>query len=337
MSIRIAINGYGRIGRCIVRALYEGNRKRDISIAAINELAYPDSITHLTKFDSTHGIFAGDVLYDGTCLQVNGDKILLLCERNQEKLPWYELDIDVVLECSGSYTDRSMAEKHLAGGARKLLLSCPGQSDVDATIVYGLNHHTLTGNERIVSNASCTSNCISHVIYLLNKHFGIENGVITTTHSMMNDQPVIDAYHHADQRKNRSSSFSIIPVATGLAKGIDRLFPELQGKFKAVSLRVPTMNVSLMQLTAQVRLAPKAKEVNALFREAAASQLKGILGYTDLPLVSCDFNHNPHSAVFDSSQTSVSGMLVTVMAWFDNEWGYANRMLDTVRQMMQTR
>lgn len=331
MTKRIAINGYGRIGRCIVRALYESGLHKELRVVAINELADPASITHLTKFDSTHGTFAGTVSYDGRSLQVNGDDILLVNERDPAGLPWGELGVNIVLECSGSFTDRATAEKHLASGAGKFLFSCPAQSDVDATIVYGLNHDQLRGDERIVSNASCTSNCISHVVRLLDERFGIEHGTITTTHSMMNDQPVIDHYHHPDLRKSRSSGNSIIPVTTGLARGIGRLFPHLQGRFEAIALRVPTMNVSLMQMTAQVRRTAEVREVNEIFRHEAQSRLKGILEYTDLPLVSCDFIHNPHSAVIDSTQTSTSGALINVMVWFDNEWGYANRMLDTTR------
>lgn len=334
MSIRVAINGYGRIGRCILRALYESGKRDRIHIVAINELASLDSITHLTRFDSTHGTFGGRVSCDGTNLIVNDDNIHVSCESEISRLPWKELEVDVVFDCTGNFNSRMHAERHLTAGAAKVLFSCPAQSDVDATIVFGLNHQTLTRDDRIVSNASCTSNCISHVIRLLDDSCGVESGVITTTHSMMNDQPVIDAYHHPDLRKSRSSGNSIIPVTTGLAKGIDRLFPRLKGRFKAVSLRVPTMNVSLMQLTARVQRKTDVTSLNALFREAAASELDGVLGYTELPLVSCDFNHDPRSAIVDGSQTSVSGdRLVNIMSWFDNEWGYANRMLDTVEAM----
>ena len=335
MSIRIAINGYGRIGRCILRALYESGKREQVQIVAINELASLASITHLTQFDSTHGKFGGTVTCDGTNLMVNNDVIKISCEKDVSLLPWKDLDVDVVLECSGSYSDRLVAEQHLQSGAGKVLFSCPAQSDVDATIVYGLNHELLTAENRIVSNASCTTNCISHVIRILDQLCSIESGVITTTHSMMNDQPVIDAYHNPDLRKSRSSGNSIIPVDTGLAKGIDRLFPHLQDRFKAVSLRVPTMNVSLMQLTAAVRKQTTVDTINEVFKQAADGELNQVLGYTDLPLVSCDFNHDPHSAVLDSTQTSISGdTLVNLMAWFDNEWGYANRMLDTVLIMM---
>ncbi len=335
MSIRIAINGYGRIGRCILRALYETGTREQMEIVAINELADPASIMHLTRFDSTHGTFNGSVACDGRNLIIDNDHIRMCCESDLALLPWEEIGVDLVLECSGSFVERKTAEQHRESGAGKVLFSCPAQSDVDVTVVYGLNQHQLRPEHAIVSNASCTTNCISHVIHLLHGYCGIDHGIITTIHSMMNDQPVIDAYHNPDLRKSRSSGNSIIPVDTGLAKGIDRIFPNLKGRFNAVSLRVPTMNVSLMQLTAQVQRPVKAEGLNRMFKAAAMGQLHGILGYTELPLVSCDFNHDAHSAIIDSSQTSVSGEhLVNVMAWFDNEWGYANRMLDTAMAMM---
>ncbi len=335
MSIRIAINGYGRIGRCILRALYESGRREQLQVVGINELASLEAITHLTRFDSTHGQFRDQVECEGSELVVGGDRIQVSREQDIANLPWGKLDVDVVFECSGSFTDRATAEKHVQSGAKKVLFSCPAESDVDATIVYGLNHTTLDGTEQIVSNASCTTNCISHVIRILDECFGIESGVITTTHSMMNDQPVIDAYHHPDLRKNRSSGNSIIPVDTELAKGIARLFPDFEDKFKAVSLRVPIMNVSLMQLTAHVRSSENAAGINEVYQQFANDELQGVLGYTELPLVSCDFNHDSRSAVLDASQTSVCGSLVNLMSWFDNEWGYANRMLDTAIVMME--
>ncbi|RZW19501.1 MAG: type I glyceraldehyde-3-phosphate dehydrogenase [Desulfobulbaceae bacterium] len=333
--MRVAINGYGRIGRCIVRALYESDKRDRIDIVAINELSDISSIAHLTRFDSTHGIFIKPVTFDEQHIIIDGDAIHVSNEGDVSRLPWSDLDVDVVLECSGSFTERKTAELHLASGAKKVIFSCPAQPDVDATIVYGLNHHILSADKTIISNASCTTNCISHVIQILNDRFMIKHGVITTIHSMMNDQPVIDAYHNPDLRKSRSSSNSIIPVTTGLAKGIDRIFPELTGRFKAVALRVPTLNVSTMQLTALVAKNTDRNEVNASFQQAARGGLSGILGFSELPLVSCDFNHDPHSAVVDGNQTSVCGEnLINVMAWFDNEWGYANRMLDTTLALM---
>ncbi len=338
MCIRIAINGYGRIGRCILRALYESGKRDEVKIVGINELANLESIAHLTRFDSTHGKFHGDVSHDGGQLLVNGDRIHVSCESEVCNLPWSELDVDVVFECSGSFVEKNLAESHLKSGARNVVFSCPAQSDVDATIVYGFNEEILSREHRIISNASCTSNCITHIIKLLDDRLCIENGVVTTIHSMMNDQPVIDAYHNPDLRKNRSSGNSIIPVNTDLAKGIDRLLPHLHGRFKAVSLRVPTMNVSAMQLTVQTVKIADVETINEMFRDAADGRLAGILGYSELPLVSCDFNHDSRSAIVDGNQTSVSGgNLINVMAWFDNEWGYANRMLDTALALMNAK
>ncbi len=338
MCMRIAINGYGRIGRCILRALYESGKRDKIKIVGINELASLESIAHLTRFDSTHGKFHGSVSHDGGHLLVNEDRIHVSCESEVGKLPWSELAVDVVLECSGSFIERNLAESHLKSGARKVVFSCPAQSDVDATIVYGFNEEILSREHRIISNASCTSNCITHIIQLMDDQLRIESGVVTTIHSMMNDQPVIDAYHNPDLRKNRSSGSSIIPVNTDLSKGIDRLLPHLRGRFQAVSLRVPTMNVSAMQLTVQTVKAADVEAINEMFRDAAGGRLAGILGYSELPLVSCDFNHDSRSAVVDGNQTSVSGgNLINVMAWFDNEWGYANRMLDTALALMNAK
>lgn len=332
--MRIAINGYGRIGRCIVRALYESGRSEKIKIVGINELSDLPSIAHLTQFDSTHGKFCKQVSHDDRNLLIADDVIRVSNQADPSRINWQDLDVDVVLECSGSFTDRATAEQHLKSGASKVLFSCPAQPDVDATIVFGLNEHLLSAEQTVVSNASCTTNCISHVIKTVNDTFGIENGVITTIHSMMNDQPVIDAYHNPDLRKSRSSSNSIIPVHTALAKGIDRVFPELADRFSAVALRVPTLNVSTMQLTATVRQPCTAEEINCRFAEAAKSKLAGILDFTTQPLVSCDFNHDAHSCIVDGSQTSVCGTLVNIMSWFDNEWGYANRMLDTASAML---
>lgn len=332
--MRIAINGYGRIGRCVLRALYETERSGQISIVGINDLSEIEAIAHLTQFDSTHGKFFKEVAHDGQHLLIGDEAIRIVNSSEPRLLPWKELEVDVVLECSGSYGAREIAEQHLSSGARHLIFSCPAQADVDTTIVYGLNQQTLRSEHRIISNASCTTNCISHVIRILHHHFGIENGVITTVHSMMNDQPVIDAYHNPDLRKSRSSASSIIPVNTQLARGIDRMFPELAGRFKAMTLRVPVTNVSSMQLTATLQKAADAALINGLFKSAADTELKGVLDYTELPLVSCDFNHNPHSVVVDGGHTMVSGdHLVSVMTWFDNEWGYANRMLDTAWQL----
>ncbi len=336
VEIKIAINGYGRIGRCVLRSLYESDHSRYMKIVAINEPSDMRSIVHLTRFDSTHGRFQGEVSHTDNFLLINGDPIHVSFEKTFEHLPWAELDIDVVFECSGSYTERKKAEVHLESGAKKVVFSCPAENDVDATIVYGLNDSILTGSERIISNASCTTNCITHVISELDRQLGIDHGVITTIHSMMNDQPVIDAYHHPDLRRTRSSGSSIIPATTELAKGLDRLLPGLQGRFEAVSMRVPTINVSAMQLTACVKTATSKDVVNDILENASKTSLKGILGYTETPLVSCDFNHDPRSAVIDGTQTGViGGTMINVMAWFDNEWGYSNRMLDTTNALFK--
>lgn len=336
MIIRAAINGYGRIGRCILRALYESGYRDRIQIVGINELSGLESLVHLTRFDSTHGRFAGEVTHRDGFMYVNGDKIAVFCEHDIQCLDWDQLGIDIVFECSGSFSERLMAQQHLDSGAKKVIFSSPATRDVDATVVYGFNEHVLQKEHEIISNASCTTNCSAHVIHMLDTQFGIEQGVITIVHSSMNDQPVIDAYHNPDLRKSRSSLHSIIPVSTGLAQGIERLFPHLANRFEAVSLRVPTMNVSMMQLSVGVARNTSAAEVNNLLREASQARLHGILDYTELPLVSCDFNHNSSSAVIDGSQTLVSGdRLVTVIAWFDNEWGYANRILDTALAAIQ--
>ena len=330
MSIRLAINGYGRIGRCVLRALYESGYRDSIEIVAINELSDLQSLVHLTRFDSTHGTFGGAVWQGDDTMFVNDDEISVFSETDFTLLPWGALGIDIVFECSGSYSDRSIAQQHIDSGAKKVIFSSPATSDVDATIVYGLNEDSLRQEHEIISNASCTTNCSWHIIQLLDTHLGIDQGIITIIHSSMNDQPVIDAYHNPDLRKNRSSGNSIIPVSTGLAKGIERLFPHLLNRFEAVSIRVPTMNVSLMQLSVNVRKVASVDVINRMLRELAEGPLEGVIGYTELPLVSCDFTHDPRSAVVDGSQTLISGdNLVTVMAWFDNEWGYANRMLDT--------
>lgn len=335
--IRAAINGYGRIGRCILRALYERGLRDELQIVAINEPSEIGALVHLTKFDSTHGTFTGDVRVKGRdAFSVNGDEIAVLRETSIDALDWRAYDIDVVLECSGVFCRRSDGERHLQRGARRVIFSSPATNDVDATVVYGFNHDQLCREHRIISNASCTTNCSAHIIGALHEAYGIERGLVTIVHSSMNDQPVIDAYHNADLRKNRSSGNSIIPVSTGLARGIERLFPQLAGRFEAVSLRVPTMNVSLMQLCVNVSKKTSITQVNMLLRAMCENGLRGIVDYTELPLVSCDYNHNSCSAVVDGSQTLVSAdSLVTVMAWFDNEWGFANRMLDTTLALLR--
>ncbi|HEB27417.1 MAG TPA: type I glyceraldehyde-3-phosphate dehydrogenase [Porticoccus sp.] len=329
--IRAAINGYGRIGRSVLRALYESAGRENIQVVAINEPADCKTIAHLTKYDSTHGRFPGSVELTDDVLTVNGDAISVFHSDDIQQLPWAELSIDVVLECSGTFTDRETAEQHLSAGAKKVVFSQPAESTVDATIVLGVNEKSLSGEETIISNASCSTNCVVPVIKTLHEAFDIEGGVITTIHSAMNDQPVIDAYHHTDLRKTRAAVQSIIPVDTGLARGIDRMLPELEGRFEAQAMRVPTINVSVIDLSVLLKTDVDVSAVNQVLQQAADGPLAGILGYTEEPLASCDFNHDPRSGIVDASQTRVSQQrLVKVLIWFDNEWGYANRMIELV-------
>lgn len=338
MAYRVAINGYGRIGRCVLRAFYESTNYSDMRLVAINDLSDIANLSHLTRYDSTHGRFLGSVETSATGAQkhliVNGDEIRVCNEPDVSKLPWKELDIDLVMECSGAFKDRETAQLHIAGGAGKVLFSQPAESDVDATLVYGVNHTSLPDDAKIVSNASCTTNCIVPVLKAINERFKIESGAITTIHSAMNDQPVIDSYHDDDLRKTRSAMQSIIPVDTALAKGIERILPELTGLLEAQAIRVPTMNVSLMDLTLCVAENTSVAEVNKSIREASAKLPANVLGYTEEPLASCDFNHDPRSAIVDMNQTSVAnGKLIKLFVWFDNEWAYANRMLDVAQYM----
>ena len=327
--LRLAINGYGRIGRSILRALYEGPLRDRLQIVAINELADARTVLHLTRYDSTHGRFGLPLEGDVGELRVAADRIVLLSQPEVAKLPWADLGVDMVLECTGAFSDRATAELHLRGGAGKVLFSQPAQGDVDATVVYGINHDTLCAGHQIVSAASCTTNGIVPVIHALDASLGIISGTITTIHSAMNDQPVLDAYHHTDLRKTRAAAQSIIPVDTALAKGIERILPALRGRFTAQALRVPTLNVSAMDLTVQVSQPTSEQAVNRILRQASMAGYHGVLGFTIEPLASCDFNHDPRSSIVDASQTRVSGeQLVKVLTWFDNEWAYANRMLD---------
>lgn len=338
MSYRIAINGYGRIGRCVLRAFYESTNYADMRLVAINDLADIANLSHLTRYDSTHGRFLGTVeTSNGTSekkLIVNGDEIRVFNEPDIAKIPWSELDVDLVMECSGAFKDRATAQLHIAAGAKKVLFSQPAESDVDNTLVYGSNHTTLKPDAEVVSNASCTTNCIVPVLKVLNEAFKIEAGAITTIHSAMNDQPVIDSYHDDDLRKTRSAMQSIIPVDTALSKGIERILPELSGLLETQAIRVPTLNVSLMDLTLSLASNTSVGEVNQVIKEASASLPTNVLGFTDEPLASCDFNHDPRSAIVDLNQTSVAnGKLLKLFVWFDNEWAYANRMLDVAQYM----
>lgn len=330
--LRLAINGYGRIGRCVLRALYESPLRNQLQVVAINELADAGTVLHLSRYDSTHGRFPVKLEGDAHQLRVDGDAIALLSQPDIGQLPWGDLEVDLVLECTGAFSDRATAELHLRQGARRVLFSQPAQADVDATVVYGVNHRELRAAHRIVSNASCTTNGIVPVIQALDVAVGIESGTITTIHSAMNDQPVLDAYHHTDLRKTRAAGQSIIPVDTALALGVERILPDMVGRFSAQALRVPTLNVSAMDLTVQTRNDTSVEAINRALHDAAQSAFDGVLGYTEEPLASCDFNHDARSSVVDASQTRLSGKrLVKVLTWFDNEWAYANRMLDVAR------
>lgn len=335
---RIALNGYGRIGRCVLRALHERGAGAQLEIVALNDLADQASIEYLTRFDSTHGRFPGEVRVEGDCLHINGGCVKVLRQSTPEAIDWAALDIDLLFECSGLYTSRADGQRFLKAGAPRVLFSQPmaSEADADATIVYGVNQHALSGAEKLVSNASCTTNCGVPLLKLLNEVVGIEYVSITTIHSAMNDQPVIDAYHHEDLRRTRSAFQSLIPVSTGLARGIERLLPDLHGRIQAKAIRVPTVNVSCLDITIQTARDTSAAEINRILRDAATSgPLQGLIAYTEMPQVSCDFNHDPHSAIVDGSQTRVSGpRLVNLLAWFDNEWGFANRMLDVAEHYL---
>ncbi|MGS2720685.1 erythrose-4-phosphate dehydrogenase [Paraglaciecola aestuariivivens] len=333
--IRIAINGFGRIGRNIVRALYETGRNSDFQIVAINELAEPQGIAHLLKYDTSHGRFAFAVELQQDQLWVAGDKIQLLHHSDIQSLPWQALDIDLVLECSGVHNDRAAGQAHLDSGAKKVLFSQPCSADLDATVIFGINDHELKPDDRIVSNGSCTTNCIVPVIQTLDQAFNVLSGTITTIHSSMHDQQVIDAYH-PDLRRTRAASQSIIPVDTKLAVGIERILPKFAGKFEAIAVRVPTINVTAMDLSVTLEKQVCIDEVNQAFKLARQGRLAGLLGYTEEPLVSVDFNHDPHSCIVDGSQTRVSHkQLVKTLVWCDNEWGFANRMIDTAKVMFK--
>lgn len=329
---RLALNGYGRIGRCVLRALHERGAATELAIVALNDLADRPSLEYLTRFDSTHGRFPGRVALEGERLRIGDQALEIRREAEPERVDWRALDVDLVLECSGAFSTRAEAGRFLAGGAPRVLFSQPmvSETDVDATVVYGVNQQALRGDETLVSNASCTTNCSVPVLKLLHETLGLEYVSITTIHSAMNDQPVIDAYHAEDLRRTRSAFQSIIPVATGLARGIERLLPELGGRIQARAVRVPTVNVSCLDITCIVGRDTTAPALNTLLRDAARSgPLAGLIDYTELPHASCDFNHDPHSAIVDGSQTRVSGpRLVNLLVWFDNEWGFANRMLD---------
>jgi glyceraldehyde 3-phosphate dehydrogenase (phosphorylating) len=334
MTIKVAINGYGRIGRNVLRAHYEGGKKHDLAIVAINDLGSPETNAHLTRYDTAHGKFPGKITVDGDAMVVNGDRIKVFAERDPAKLPWGSLGVDVVLECTGLFTTKEKAGKHLAGGAKKVIISAPGGKDVDATVVYGVNHGTLKASHTVISNASCTTNCLAPLVKPLHDKIGVVNGLMTTVHAYTNDQVLTDVYHE-DLRRARSATMSMIPTKTGAAAAVGLVLPELNGKLDGYAIRVPTINVSIVDLSFIAARDTTVDEVNGIMKAAADSgPLAGILNYNTAPLVSVDFNHDPASSTFDSTLTKVSGRLVKVSSWYDNEWGFSNRMLDVTMALM---
>ena len=330
MAVKLGINGYGRIGRNVLRALYESGRQREIQIVGINDLCDAQSNAHLTQYDTAHGKFPGAVSVEGDSMIVNGDRIKVTALRDPAQIPWGALGAEYVLECTGFFTTKADAGKHLAGGAKKVVISAPGGKDVDATIVYGVNHNVLKSTHTVISNASCTTNCLAPLAKVLNDGIGIQSGLMTTIHAYTNDQRLTDVYHE-DIRRARSATMSMIPTKTGAAAAVGLVLPELKGKFDGFAIRVPTINVSLVDLTFTPKRATTIEEINALVKAAAGSgPLKGILAYTEAPLVSIDYNHDPASSTYDATMTRlIAGNLIKVCSWYDNEWGFSNRMLDT--------
>jgi len=334
MTVKVAINGYGRIGRNIMRALYELGRTDEITIVAINDLGDANSNAHLTQYDTAHGIFPGTVSVENGDLVVNGDRIKVFAERDPSKLPWAELGVDLVMECTGFFRSRETAGAHLTAGAKKVIVSAPGK-DVDNTVVYGVNHDSLKPTDLVISNASCTTNCLAPLAKVLNDSIGIENGLMTTIHAYTNDQVLTDVLH-SDLRRARSATMSQIPTSTGAAAAVGMVLPELNGKLDGFSMRVPTINVSVVDLVFTAGRATSVEEVNSVVKAASVGSMKGVLAYNDAPLVSVDFNHNPHSSIFDAGLTKVmDGKLVKVLSWYDNEWGFSCRMLDTALVLMK--
>ena len=334
MAIKVGINGYGRIGRNVLRALYESQRNGEIQIVAINDLGDAETNAHLTQYDTAHGKFPGTVSVDGGDLVINGDRIKVFAERDPAKLPWGANGVDVVLECTGIFTSKAKASAHLAGGAKKVVISAPGGNDVDATVVYGVNHGVLKASDTVISNASCTTNCLAPLAKVLHEKVGIVHGLMTTIHAYTNDQVLTDVYH-SDLRRARSATMSQIPTKTGAAAAVGLVLPELNGKLDGFAMRVPTINVSVVDLSFVAARATTKEEIDAAVLEASNGALKGILGINTKPLVSVDFNHDPRSSIYDSTQTRVmGGTLVKVLSWYDNEWGFSNRMLDTTLALM---
>ena len=337
MPVKVAINGYGRIGRNVLRALYEAKRTGEIVIVAINDLGDANTNAHLTRHDTAHGKFPGTVAVDGDYMVVNGDRIRVLAKRNPAELPWGELGVDVVLECTGLFTSKEKASAHLKAGAKKVIISAPGGKDVDATIVYGVNHQSLKASHTVISNASCTTNCLAPLVKPLHEKLGLVQGLMTTIHAYTNDQVLTDVYHE-DLRRARSATQSMIPTKTGAASAVGLVLPELNGKLDGFAMRVPTINVSVVDLTFTASRATTVEEVNGILKAASEGELKGILGYNTEPLVSVDFNHDPRSSIFDATQTRVcGGTLVKVLSWYDNEWGFSNRMLDATLALIKAK
>ncbi|TKB48530.1 type I glyceraldehyde-3-phosphate dehydrogenase [Ferrimonas sediminicola] len=335
--IKVAINGYGRIGRNVVRALYESEKDYPIQIVAINDLGDASINAHLTKYDSVHGRFNAKVEHSEDAITINGDKILTFSERDPSKLPWGELGVDVVFECTGIFTKKETASKHIEAGAKKVIISAPAKGDVDATVVYGVNHDVITSDMTVISNASCTTNCLAPFAKPLNDALGIESGLMTTVHAYTNDQRLSDVYH-SDLRRARAAAINMIPTKTGAAAAVGLVVPELAGKFDGGAVRVPTVNVSLVDLSFISSRDTTVEEVNAIIAEAASKgPLSEVLAVNNEPLVSIDFNHSPYSSTFDATQTRVNGRLVKVMAWYDNEWGFSNRMLDNAVVLMNAK
>ena len=337
MSVKIAINGYGRIGRCVLRALYEGGRTGELEIVALNDLGDAETNAHLTRYDTAHGPFSADVSVEGDSIVVNGDRIRVFAERDPANLPWGDLGVDVVLECTGLFRSKEKTAPHLAAGAKKVVISAPGGSDVDATVVYGVNHDVLSADHTVISNASCTTNCLAPLVKPLHDVIGVKAGVMNTIHSYTNDQVLTDVFHK-ELRRARSATHSMIPTKTGAAAAVGLVLPELNGKLDGFSVRVPTINVSLVDLSFTAARATSVDEINEIMKQASEGALAGVLGCNDGPLVSVDFNHNPLSSIYDSTMTKViDGTLVKVCSWYDNEWGFSNRMLDTTLALMSAK
>jgi len=337
MAIKVGINGYGRIGRNILRALYESKRTNEIQVIAINDLGDTNTNAHLTQYDTAHGKFPGTITIENDDMVINGDKVRVLSERDPSKLPWGKLGVDVVIESTGFFTSKAKAQAHINGGAKKVIISAPGGSDVDATVVYGVNDGVLRSTHTVISNASCTTNCLAPVIKVLHENIGVQSGVMTTIHAYTNDQVLTDVYH-TDLRRARSATMSMIPTKTGAAAAVGLVLPELNGLLDGYAVRVPTINVSMVDLSFSAARETTVKEINSLMQQASEGELKGVLEYSNAPLVSVDFNHNPASSIYDAELSKViNGNLVKVVAWYDNEWGFSNRMLDTTIALMNAK